>query len=102
MRANRENGTDGLAMARRLRVRMRFVVNVHQLADGCVGVLLRRGKRLVAQELLNRAQSAPSASRCVANACRSECGCKSQLTLTSRTYFLTIRPTERCVSRRPA
>ena len=30
--------------------------------------------------------------------CRRECGCKSQLTLARREYFLTIRPTDRCVS----
>ena len=35
---------------------MSFVVNVHQLADGGVGVFLRGGKRLVAEEFLNGAQ----------------------------------------------
>src|SRR5260370_14846362 len=33
-----------------------LVVDLHQLADGGVGVLLRGGKRAVAEELLNGAQ----------------------------------------------
>src|SRR5712692_10894870 len=47
-------------------------------------------------------RSAPSASRCVAKAWRSECGCRSQLMFTRPAYFLTMRPTERVPSRRPA
>lgn len=35
---------------------MRFVVDVHQLADGGVGVFLRGGEGLVAEEFLNCAQ----------------------------------------------
>lgn len=35
---------------------MRFVVDVHQLANGSVRVFLRGGKGLVAEELLNGAK----------------------------------------------
>src|SRR5271167_93651 len=35
---------------------MSFIVDVHQLTDGSVGVFLRGGKRLVAEEFLNGAQ----------------------------------------------
>jgi len=35
---------------------MRFVVDVHELADGRVSVFLRGGKRLVAEKFLNGAQ----------------------------------------------
>src|ERR1700674_2059309 len=35
---------------------MRLVVNIHQLANGGVGVLLRGGQRLVAKKLLNGAE----------------------------------------------
>ena len=38
---------------------MGFVVNIHQLADGGVGVFLRGRKRLVAEKLLNGAQVRP-------------------------------------------
>jgi hypothetical protein len=37
-------------------VGMGLVVNIHQLADRGVGVLLRGGERLVAEQLLNGAQ----------------------------------------------
>lgn len=40
----------------RLGVRMSFVVNVHELADGGMSVFLGGGKRLVAEELLNGAE----------------------------------------------
>src|SRR5579859_7639355 len=45
-------------------------------------------------------RSAPSAKRWVAKAWRRECGCKSQFTLTRRTYFLTTRPSPRRASHR--
>src|SRR2546422_5393587 len=37
-------------------VGVRLVVNVHELTDGSVGVFLGGGERLVAEELLNRAE----------------------------------------------
>src|SRR6266568_7902620 len=37
-------------------VRVRLVVDVHQLADGSMGVFLRRRKRLVAEKFLNSAE----------------------------------------------
>src|SRR5258708_24168135 len=40
----------------RLRVRVCFVVDVHQLANRCVRIFLRSGKRLVAEEFLNGAE----------------------------------------------
>ena len=39
-----------------LRVRVGLIVDVHQLLDGCVGVLLGCGKRLVSEQFLDRAQ----------------------------------------------
>jgi hypothetical protein len=39
-----------------LSVGMRLVVDIHELADRGVGVLLRGGERLVAEQLLNGAQ----------------------------------------------
>src|SRR5260370_14362697 len=46
--AGRLLGMTGTAFRIRSRVRMCFVVNVHQLADGGVRIFLRSGKRLVA------------------------------------------------------
>src|SRR6266478_3874989 len=40
-------------------VRVRLVVDFHQLADGGVSVFLRRGERLVAEKLLNGAKISP-------------------------------------------
>ena len=40
----------------RLSVGMRFVVDVHELADGCVGIFLGGGKGSVTQQLLNGAE----------------------------------------------
>ena len=40
----------------RLRVRMGFIVDVHQLADGCMRIFLRGGERLVAEEFLYGAE----------------------------------------------
>jgi len=39
-----------------LGMRMGFVVDIHKLANGSVRIFLRRGKRLVAEQFLNRAQ----------------------------------------------
>ena len=39
-----------------LRVRVRLVVDLHQLADGGVGVLLRGGEGLVAEQFLDGAK----------------------------------------------
>ena len=36
-----------------------FVVNLHQLADGGMGIPLRGGKRLMAKQLLNGAKVGP-------------------------------------------
>lgn len=44
---------------RKLRVRVRFVVDVHQLADGGMRVLLRGGKRLVAEQFLDGSEIRP-------------------------------------------
>src|SRR5947209_6047057 len=40
----------------KLRVRVRLVVNLHQLPDGSVRIFLRGGERLVAEQLLNGAK----------------------------------------------
>ena len=39
-----------------LSVRMRLVVDVHELADGGMSIFLRGGKRLMPEQLLNGAQ----------------------------------------------
>src|SRR5207248_5736533 len=44
---------------RGLGVRVRLVVNLHQLANGSVRIPLRRRERLVPQQLLNGAQVGP-------------------------------------------
>ena len=73
-------------------VRMRLVVNIHQLPDRRVRIFLRSRERLVPEQFLNRSQIRTVGQEVRGNACRSECGCKSQFTFTSFTYFFTIRP----------
>src|SRR5437764_3854309 len=48
---------------RGLGVRVRLVVNLHQLANGSVRIPLRRRERLVPQQLLNGAQVGPATTQ---------------------------------------
>ncbi len=55
-------------MTKKSRVRMGFVVDVHQLADGSVRIFLRGGQRLMTEKLLNGAEV-----RAVSEQMRGEC-----------------------------
>jgi len=83
-------------------VRMGFVVHRHQLFDTCLRVALGSGEGDVAEKAPeSRVGPRQSARRWVANAWRSECGCRFPFTFASRAYAFTITRTDLEVNRPP-